>query len=72
MSGRTASIVRSQFFAFHSVPALTSIFRALAFEAVADHEKGFFTARHKIIATLRGRLRSLPLAPNNVIAFLLA
>lgn len=35
-------------------------------------KKGFLTTFHKINATFRGRLRSLPLTPNNVIAFLLA
>lgn len=50
----------------------TRILRVISFEAIADNENGFFSARHKIIATLRGRLHSLPLAPNNAIAFLVA
>lgn len=32
----------------------------------------FFSATHKVIATFRGRLRSLALAPNIVVAFLFA
>lgn len=48
---------------------LTRILRVISFEAIADKENGFFSARQKIIATLRGRLHSLPIAPNNVIAF---
>jgi hypothetical protein len=46
--------------------------RTLSFEAKAGQKKGFFSARHKAIATLFGRLRSLPLAPNDVVAFLVA
>lgn len=51
---------------------LTRILRVMSFEAIADNENFSFSARHKIIATLRGRLHSLPVAPNNVIAFLIA
>lgn len=51
---------------------LTQTPRVISFEPTADHEKGFFSARHKIIATFRGQLHSLPSAPNNVIAFLVA
>ena len=47
-------------------------FRTLCFDATAQREVRFFTASHKIIATFCGRLRSLPLAPNNVIAFQIA
>ena len=35
-------------------------------------EKGFFSASHKRIATLRERLRDLPCAPNHIITFMLA
>lgn len=51
---------------------LTRILRVISFEAIADNKNSFFTARHKIIATLLGRLNSLPLAPNNAIAILVA
>lgn len=51
---------------------LTGILRVISFEAIADNEKNFSSVRRKIIATLRGQLHSLPAAPNNVIAFLIA
>ena len=51
---------------------LIQALRALSFEAKASEKKGFFSAWEKIIATLSGRLLSLPLAPNNIVAFLVA
>ena len=50
----------------------TVVPRVLSFDTTADREHDFFTASNKIAATLRGHLRSLPLAPNNVVAFLFA
>lgn len=50
----------------------TLIPRVLSFDTTADREHKFFTASNKIAATFRGHLRSLPLAPNNVVAFLFA
>ena len=44
-------------------------FRVVSFDPSADRDTKFFTTSHKIIATLCGRLRSLPLAPNHVVAF---
>lgn len=61
-------------FALRLLPAWgvirTRILRAIFLKAVAGNEKDFFSDRFKIIATLRGRLRSLPLALNNYFAFL--
>lgn len=50
----------------------TLVPRVLSFDTTADREHKFFTTSNKIAATLRGHLRSLPLAPNNVVAFLFA
>ena len=50
----------------------TLVPRVISFDPTADRERNFFTASNKIAATLRGNLRSLPLAPNNVVAFLFA
>lgn len=51
---------------------LTRILRVISFEAIADKEIGFLSARQKVIATIRGRLYSLLVAPKNVIALLIA
>lgn len=46
--------------------------RALAFDATTGENEKVFTASHKIIANFRGRLQSLPFAPSNAIAILVA
>ena len=38
----------------------------------ADLERRLFTPYHKLLVTLRGQLRSLPLAPVNVLACLVS